>query len=70
MVATVGECGGDVPQDPEQPGSGQMCPHQCWCCCVCAQVDQQLFQRVTVEGGHGARGSPVMVHLVDVFVQE
>lgn len=70
VIATVRQCGGQMSQNPVHPGRGQVSTNQSRPQDVAPQVDCGLFHRVAVEGGHGARGSPVMVHLVDVLEEE
>ena len=70
VVAAVSQCGGDIPQNPVHPRRGQVRPNQSWSQDVAPQDHHGLFHRVAVEGGHGAWGSPVMVHLVNVLEEE
>lgn len=70
VVATVCQRGREVAQSPVHPGSGQVCPNQSRSQGVAAQVDSCLLHGMTVEGGHGARCGPVVVHLMDVLEEE
>ena len=54
---------------PKEPGGGQVRANDCRSQDKSAQVDQSLLHWVAVEGCHGTRSCPIVVHLVNVFVQ-
>ena len=70
MVAAVRERGGDLPPDKEDPGGGEVSPHEGRAQHKASKVDHRLLHGVAVEGGHGTGGLPVVVHLVDVLEEE
>jgi len=69
MVATVGDsCVHDGQNIPE-PGDGKVGAHDDRTQGYWEEVREDLFKRVAIDGGYSNRSCPLVVCLVDVFVE-
>lgn len=69
MVAGVGVESGDDSDGEPQVGRGDVGADKEHTQERRQQVAEHVLHRVTVDGSHGHRGSPLMVPLVNVLVQ-
>ena len=69
MVSTVGiECAEEGQGHP-QPDGSHVGPHEQWPQEDRHHIGQGMLQRVGIDGCDGDRTLPLMMHLVEVFVQ-
>lgn len=69
VVATVGDSRVHNGQSIPQPGDREVGPHDDWPQGYWEIVGENLFHRVAVDGGYSSRCRPLMVCLVNVFVE-
>ncbi len=69
VVATVGDCGVEHSHGVPEPGNGHVGAHHHGTQPEGQDVGDDVLQRVGVHGGDSRGGCPLMVDLVDVFVE-
>ena len=70
VISGVSQGGAQLCEDVPQPGGREVGPYQDRSNGQWPDVDEKVFQRVAVEGCHGAGGSPLVVVFVDVPIEE
>ena len=70
MVAAVSDDSAERAERVPEPGDGEVCPCQQRTQRAREEVDEELLERVAVEGSHGTRRGPFVVHVMEVLVQE
>ena len=69
MVSTVGDGRVHNSQSKPQPGNREVGPHDDWAQGYWEIVGENLFHRVAIAGGYSSWCRPLMVCLVNVFVE-
>ena len=70
VVATVSHRGVQDDQEVPQPDHGEVRPHDDWSHTDRHQVREEVLQRVGINGHDADRSGPLVMSLVDVFVQQ